>query len=33
VQLDQIVLSPSAYRHGSPGAVSNDTVIVHKPGS
>jgi hypothetical protein len=31
VQLDQIVLSPNAYRQGSPGTVSNDNVIVHKP--
>ena len=31
VQVDQIVLSPNAYRHGSPGSVSNDTVIVAKP--
>jgi probable HAF family extracellular repeat protein len=31
VQVDQIVLSPNTYRNGSPGAVSNDTVIVAKP--
>ena len=31
VQLDQIVLSPNIYRTNSPGAVSNDTVIVPKP--
>jgi hypothetical protein len=31
VQVDQIVLSPNAYRNSSPGAVSNDTVIVATP--
>jgi hypothetical protein len=31
VQIDQIVLSPNAYRNGSPGTVSNDNVIVAKP--
>lgn len=31
VQLDQIVLSPSRYLSGSPGALKNDTVIVATP--
>jgi hypothetical protein len=31
VQLDQIVLSPTTYLNGSPGAVTNDSTIVPKP--
>ena len=31
VQIDQIVLSPSAYLNAAPGAVTNDATIVPKP--
>jgi len=33
VEIDQIVISPTTYANNSPGAVSNDTTIVQKPGA
>jgi hypothetical protein len=32
-EIDQIVISPAIYANSSPGSVSNDTIIVPKPGS
>jgi hypothetical protein len=31
VQLDQIVLSPTAYRASAPGTLKHDSTIVPKP--
>jgi regulation of enolase protein 1 (concanavalin A-like superfamily) len=32
VEIDQIVISPSQFLNSAPGAISNDTTIVPKPG-